>query len=82
MEVIKTFEFNRILEGWGLSFILNNEYFLLELIWIQFVINFKTKDRFGYCKREIEEGIKCKKQCDHCEIYYKPLEDNLKKIKK
>ena len=46
------------------------------------IINFKTKDRFGYCKREIEEGIKCKKQCDHCEIYYKPLEDNLKKIKK
>ena len=45
MQEIKTFEFNRILEGWGISFILNNEYFLLELIWFQFVINFKKIKR-------------------------------------
>ena len=54
--------------------------FLFLILWM--IINFKTKDRFGYCKREIEEGVKCKKQCDHCKTYFKPLEDNLKKIKK
>ena len=45
MQEIKTLEFNKILEGWGLSFILNNEYLLLELIWFQFVINFKKVQR-------------------------------------
>ena len=27
-----------------------------------------------YCQSEFEERYKCKYQCDHCEIYYKPLE--------
>ena len=33
-------------------------------------------DRSFYCQREIEGESKCVKQCDHCKIYYKPLEDN------
>jgi len=37
------YEFSRINEGWGLSFILNPQYFCLELIWFQFVINFKDE---------------------------------------
>lgn len=31
-------------------------------------------NRKFYCQREFEEKSKCKYQCDHCEIYYKPLE--------
>jgi hypothetical protein len=27
-----------------------------------------------YCQRQIEGNRKCKKQCDHCKDYYKPLE--------
>jgi len=41
MQKQKRFEFSRINEGWGISFILNPQYFLLELICIQLVINFK-----------------------------------------
>lgn len=40
MDKQKRFEFSRINEGWGLTFILNSKYFCLELIWFQFVINF------------------------------------------
>jgi hypothetical protein len=27
-----------------------------------------------YCQRQIEGNRKCKKQCEHCKEYYKPLE--------
>lgn len=30
--------------------------------------------RLFYCQRECEYKSKCKYQCDHCEIYYRPLE--------
>lgn len=36
-------------------------------------------DRSFYCKSEIEGGRKCKYQCDHCNEYYKPLEEEWKK---
>lgn len=28
-----------------------------------------------YCQREIEMLSRCEYQCNHCSIYYKPLED-------
>jgi hypothetical protein len=31
---------------------------------------------FYYCQRHIEGHKKCKKQCDHCYDYYKPLQDH------
>ena len=34
---------------------------------------------FNYCQRDIECGPKCKRQCDHCKNYYKPIEDNINK---
>jgi hypothetical protein len=37
----KIFEFSKINEGWGIAFVLNPQYFMLELIWYQLVINFK-----------------------------------------
>jgi len=40
----KTFELNKINESWELAFILCPKYFLLELIWWQFVINFKDEE--------------------------------------
>lgn len=27
-----------------------------------------------YCQRQIEDKLKCTKQCEHCKEYYKPLE--------
>lgn len=30
---------------------------------------------FKYCQSEIEDNGKCKIQCEHCEEYYKPLEN-------
>jgi hypothetical protein len=42
-------------------------------------IEFKLKSlgfkRNFYCQSEIEGNRKCKIQCYHCKIYYKPLED-------
>lgn len=37
------FEFNKINEGWGISFILNPQFFCLEIIKWQLVINFKNE---------------------------------------
>jgi len=34
---------------------------------------------FHYCQSQIEDNGKCKKQCDHCKVYYKPLEEDYKK---
>jgi len=31
-------------------------------------------NRNFYCQSDIEGERKCKKQCDHCKEYYKPLE--------
>lgn len=31
---------------------------------------------FMYCQSEIEGGKMCKTQCDHCKLYYAPLENN------
>jgi hypothetical protein len=39
--------------------------------------NNNTPDQFSYCQREIEEQDKCKTQCDHCKVYYRPLEDEI-----
>jgi hypothetical protein len=30
---------------------------------------------FKYCQSQIEGNGKCKKQCEHCKEYFKPLED-------
>ena len=30
--------------------------------------------RFGYCVEQIEGQKKCKVQCEHCALYYAPLE--------
>lgn len=30
-----------------------------------------------YCQSEIEDGSKCKIQCEHCKLYYKPLEQHI-----
>lgn len=43
MEKQKTFEFSKINKGWGLALALNSQYFMLELVWFQFVINFKNE---------------------------------------
>jgi hypothetical protein len=34
------------------------------------------KDKSFYCQREIEQGRKysCSDQCQHCSVYYKPIE--------
>lgn len=37
------------------------------------------KKVFIYCQTEIEEGDRCIEQCDHCQLYYKPMEDYHKK---
>jgi hypothetical protein len=29
---------------------------------------------FRYCQSQIEDNGKCKRQCEHCKEYYKPLE--------
>tara|TARA_R110000796_G_scaffold177590_3_gene294419 strand:+ start:973 stop:1311 length:339 start_codon:yes stop_codon:yes gene_type:complete len=31
-----------------------------------------------YCQLEIEGGVECSSQCDHCNEYYKPLEESKK----
>ena len=36
------------------------------------------EEKFRYCKREIEGQSSCKKQCNHCKIYYYPLEEDRK----
>lgn len=33
-----------------------------------------------YCQSQIEGDGWCKTQCDHCKEYYKPLEDENKRI--
>lgn len=40
-------------------------------------IQFNNAITFGYCKSEIEDSEKCTTQCNHCKIYYKPLENKL-----
>lgn len=35
-------------------------------------------ERYYYCQSEIEFREKCKKACDHCKIYYYPLEQERK----
>lgn len=35
-------------------------------------------EKFYYCQSEIEFREKCKKACDHCKIYYYPLEQERK----
>ena len=34
---------------------------------------------FHYCQSQIEDKGKCKKQCEHCKGYFKPLEEDYKK---
>lgn len=36
-------------------------------------------NRSFYCQSEIEGNRKCIDQCDHCQEYYKPLENNINK---
>lgn len=33
-------------------------------------------NKFKYCQSQIEDNGKCKKQCNHCKEYYKPLEND------
>ena len=35
-------------------------------------------EKFYYCQSEIEFREKCKQACDHCKIYYYPLEQERK----
>ena len=36
------------------------------------------EEKFYYCQSEIEFREKCKQACDHCKIYYYPLEQERK----
>ena len=63
-----------IVENEG-NIIVHNSFDRRELI--EQVIDIMNEDEFGYCKHEIEGNRKCTIQCDHCKMYYKPLEDNL-----
>lgn len=42
----------------------------------------EEQEIFYYCQLQIEQDKWCKTQCDHCNKYYKPLEDERKKEKK
>lgn len=35
-------------------------------------------EKFYYCQRDVEGQSKCKQACDHCKIYYYPLEQERK----
>lgn len=35
----------------------------------------KNKTNFYYCQSKVESREKCIEQCDHCQEYYKPLEN-------
>jgi len=37
-------------------------------------------NRDFYCQREEEGDVKCKIECEHCNIYYQPLVDSKKLI--
>jgi hypothetical protein len=39
------------------------------------------KNKFYYCKIQIEGGKKCKIQCEDCLKYYYPLEKQIKEDK-
>lgn len=39
---------------------------------------YQKKEKFSYCQSQIEGKKFCKIQCDHCKLYYSPLENNLK----
>lgn len=38
----------------------------------------EKKEKFSYCQSQIEGNKFCKVQCEHCKLYYAPLENNLK----
>ena len=35
-------------------------------------------EKFYYCQRDVEGQSKCIEQCNHCKIYYYPLEQERK----
>lgn len=39
----------------------------------------KQKKTFNYCQAHIEGQKFCKSQCEHCKLYYAPLEKNFEK---
>ena len=41
----------------------------------EFFFKLKGIDRNFYCQSHIELEDKCKYQCEHCEEYYKPLDE-------
>ena len=40
---------------------------------------YQKKEKFSYCQSQIEGNKFCKVQCDHCKLYFAPLENNLEK---
>lgn len=47
----------------------------LKRWWREQMFRLKNIDRMFYCQRDIEGNSKCKKQCEHCKEYYKPVEN-------
>lgn len=51
---------------------------ITDWIRLKYLKIFKGYKMDFYCQSEIEFGVWCKTQCDHCKEYYKPLEDEKK----
>lgn len=55
--------------------------YCFKLWFHEFRLKLMGVDRSFYCQRQEEFETKCVNQCDHCKIYYAPLEE-LKKDEK
>lgn len=60
---------------------LNYRFFNFRMNVREKYLKFKGVNRDFYCQCEIENGMQCTVQCEHCKSYYAPLEEYHKKEK-